>query len=175
MPTRSSHSRRILLVLFLLSTAFSTTAFLLLRRTSANPEQPIEFNHKVMVQAGISCLYCHADARRSPAAGMPSVEKCMGCHATIATGSPEIQKLMGYWERKEPIPWVRINRLPRFVYFSHRAHVVVAGLNCERCHGDVGHMTNTEPVVNMNMGWCLSCHKSQANADALIDCVVCHQ
>lgn len=142
---------------------------------AASPQQPIAFNHEVMVQIGIPCLFCHTDATKSPVAGMPSVEKCMGCHKVIATNSPEIQKVAGYWARQEPIPWVRVNQLPRFVYFSHRVHVVAAGLNCERCHGDVGHMTVARPVVKMDMGWCLSCHEQQPNAKQLMDCVVCHQ
>lgn len=149
--------------------------FLVAARTQAAPPQPIAFNHQIMVQAGISCLFCHADALKSPVAGMPSVEKCMGCHKVIAANSPEIQKVASYWERQEPIPWVRVNQLPRFVYFSHRVHVVAAGLNCERCHGDVGHMTVARPVVQMDMGWCLSCHEQQPNARQLMDCVICHQ
>jgi hypothetical protein len=149
--------------------------FLVTSRTQAAPEQPIAFNHEVMVQAGISCLFCHTGAMKSPVAGMPSVERCMGCHKVIATDSPEIQKVAGYWERQEPIPWVRVNQLPRFVYFSHQVHVVVGGLNCERCHGDVGHMTVARPVVLMDMGWCLRCHEQQPNAKQLMDCVVCHQ
>jgi hypothetical protein len=141
----------------------------------AAPEQPLAFDHEAMVQQGISCLFCHSDATRSPAAGMPSMELCMGCHKVIAVNAPAIQELAGYWERREPIPWVRVNRLPRFVYFSHRVHVVAGGLNCERCHGDVGHMTVAQPVVNMNMGWCLSCHEQQSNARELRDCIVCHK
>lgn len=143
-------------------------------RTQAAPQQPIAFNHEIMVQAGIPCLFCHTEAMRSPVAGMPSVEKCMGCHKVIATNSPEIKKVAGYWERQEPIPWVRVNRLPRFVYFSHQVHLAT-GLNCERCHGDVGHMTVARPAVDMTMGWCLSCHEQQPNAPQLKDCVVCHQ
>jgi hypothetical protein len=149
--------------------------FLFIAEAEAAPQQPIAFNHEVMVQAGISCLYCHADALKSSAAGMPSIEKCMGCHKVIATDSPEIKKLANYWERQEPIPWVRVNQLPRFVYFSHRVHIVAAGLNCERCHGDVGHMTVARPVATMDMGWCLGCHEQQPNARQLVDCVVCHQ
>lgn len=139
------------------------------------PPQPIAFNHEVMVQAGISCLYCHEDVLRSPSPEMPSVEKCMGCHNVIATNSPEIQKIKAYYDSGQPIPWVRVNALPRFVYFSHEVHVVVAGLNCEQCHGDVGHMSVDQPVVRMNMGWCLNCHMKQPNAPQLSDCVICHQ
>src|SRR5881409_3564357 len=46
--------------------------------------QPINFPHSVHVQTyKIDCQYCHADARRSEYAGIPSVERCMGCHRII--------------------------------------------------------------------------------------------
>jgi hypothetical protein len=70
---------------------------------------------------------------------------------------------------------VRLDRLPRFVHFSHEVHVVAGALNCEDCHGDVGHMTVTQPISRLEMGWCLDCHGKQPNADQLKDCVVCHQ
>ncbi len=140
----------------------------------AAPEQPINFPHSVMVKSGINCLYCHTDAQRGPAAGMPSVEKCVGCHKVINPTNPEVQKIFTYWDQKKPIPWQRVNELPRFVYFSHQAHLS-QGINCERCHGDVANMTVDRPVVNMNMGWCLSCHEQQPNARQLIDCVICHK
>ncbi len=138
------------------------------------PAQPIAFNHKAMVGVGIPCLYCHSTAMKSPAAGMPTVEKCMGCHQTIATDKPEIQKIAVYWNQQQPIPWTRVNQLPRFVFFSHQVHVH-AGVNCERCHGNVGQMTVAQQVVTMDMGWCLSCHEQQPNAQQLKDCVVCHR
>lgn len=137
-------------------------------------EQPLAFNHQIMVQSRIDCLFCHTDAPRSFAAGMPSEQKCMGCHNVIATDNPEIQKLAGYWQRQEPLEWVRVNTLPRFVYFSHQVHIA-AGFNCERCHGDVSRMGVAVPVAKMNMGWCLSCHDQQPNKAQLRDCVVCHQ
>ncbi len=155
--------------------AIGGVLFLATSQTRAAPAQPIAFNHEVMVQAGIPCLFCHSDATKSPSAGMPSVQKCMGCHQVIAATNPEIQKLAAYWQRGEPVPWVRVNVLPRFVYFSHEVHVVAGQLACERCHGDVGHMAVDQPVVRMNMGWCLSCHEQQPNAKQLIECVTCHQ
>ena len=169
--------RRLLLIGSVLLIVIVLGSFLSFRvsKSQAAPEEPIEFNHKLMVQSGVPCLFCHPKAMNSPVADMPSVEKCMGCHKVIATGAPEIQELAGYWERQEPIPWERVNRLPRFVYFSHQVHVVAAGLNCERCHGDVGNMTETKAVLTMNMGWCLSCHEQQSNAKQLRDCLVCHQ
>jgi len=137
--------------------------------------QHISFDHKSMVEAGMDCLFCHTGATKSPAAGIPSVESCMGCHKLIDIDSPEILELAAYWDRQEPMGWERVNRLPRFVYFSHRVHVVAANLNCERCHGDVGQMAEARPVVRMNMGWCLGCHEQQPNARQLRDCIVCHQ
>ncbi len=127
-----------------------------------------------MGQLGIQCLYCHNTARVSPAAGMPSVAKCMGCHKVVDPTNPVIKEVAAYWDNQQPIPWVRVNVMPRFVFFSHEVHVN-GGVNCEACHGDVAHMTVAHPVVRMNMGWCLDCHEKQPNASQLMDCVICHR
>ena len=56
--------------------------------------QPIEFPHVVHVQTyKIDCQYCHSDARRSEYAGLPSVERCMGCHKITGAQLPEVRKL----------------------------------------------------------------------------------
>ena len=59
------------------------------------PTQPIFFSH--VIHAGsfqIACQYCHVDARRSEYAGLPSLDRCLGCHKIIgATDNPEIAKL----------------------------------------------------------------------------------
>jgi len=172
---RSTPLRRWLLGIGVIIALLVIAYFIFVPKTLAAQQQPIPFNHEVMVQLGIQCLFCHTEARRSPAAGMPSVAKCMGCHSTIDSNSPAIQALAAYWQRQEPIPWVRVNTLPRFVYFSHQVHVTVARLDCATCHGDVGHMTVAQPVVTMDMGWCLRCHEGQPNAPQLMDCIVCHQ
>jgi mono/diheme cytochrome c family protein len=144
------------------------------------PVQPIFFSH--VIHAGsfqIDCQYCHAGARRSSAAGLPSVERCMGCHKIIAAqGNPEVQKLHGYWERKEPIPWVRIFKLPEHAKFPHKNHVQ-AGLPCQTCHGRIEameqvHAETGQNIVNdlknlagmptppprLTMGWCVECHRA---------------
>ncbi len=142
----------------------------------AAPEQPIAYSHQTHIKAGVQCLFCHSNALRSPVAGIPSVQKCIGCHAVIATDRPEIKKVTGYWEHGEPIPWVRVNIQPDFVYFSHQPHLG-AGLSCEICHGDVGNMTVDKPAVKMDMGWCLDCHLKQPeeNIARLTDCLTCHK
>lgn len=143
--------------------------------TDAAYEQPIAFSHAIHVsQNKMQCQFCHVGVSKGPAATIPSVEKCMGCHQYIATEKSEIEKLAGYWDRQEPIPWVRVNREPSYVYFNHLSHVA-AGVTCGSCHGDVGNMSVVEPVANINMGFCLDCHAEQENKDALWDCAVCHR
>lgn len=103
--------------------------------------QPIAFPHNTHVKTyGMDCQYCHADARRSEYAGLPSVSRCMGCHKITAADKPEIKKLADYATRQEPIPWNRVYKVPEFTYFPHKAHVR-AGLACQRCHGPVETMT----------------------------------
>ena len=171
----SSRARQLGAAALLIVIVFGSVYLAQASRAQAASPHSIAFDHKSMVKAGMPCLFCHTGATKSPAAGIPSMESCMGCHNLIKIDSPEIIELAGYWDRQEPVRWARVNRLPRFVYFSHRVHVVAAGLNCERCHGDVGQMAEARPVVNMNMGWCLDCHTQQPNAEQLRDCIVCHQ
>jgi mono/diheme cytochrome c family protein len=147
------------------------------------PVQPIFFSHVIHAGSmGIACQYCHAGARRSSAAGLPSVERCMGCHKIVAAqGNPEVDKLRGYWERKEPIPWVRVFKVPEHAQFTHQPHVQ-AGVQCQTCHGRIEAMEQVaartgQNIVNdllnlaalpveppkLTMGWCVECHR-KANA-----------
>ena len=133
--------------------------------------QPVDFSHtRHVVHAGIDCQFCHAYARRGPVAGIPSVERCVGCHRTILSERPEIERVLDFWEREEPIPWVRVHDLPDYVRFSHKAHVR-AGVDCATCHGDVASMAVARQVESLSMGWCVDCH---AERDASRDCLVCH-
>lgn len=168
--------RKISLIALLVIAGIAGGIYLSRAQALAAPEQPIAFSHQTHTEAGVQCLYCHPSALRSLVAGIPSVQKCMGCHAVIATDSPAIQEVAGYWERKEPIPWMRVNAQPDFVFFSHQAHLG-ASLNCETCHGDVGQMDVIQPVVKMDMGWCLNCHLEQSKGKVarLADCLACHK
>jgi len=158
--------------------------------------QPIAFPHNTHVQTyKIDCQYCHADARRSEYAGLPSVERCMGCHKIVAADRPEIKKLAEYAGKQQPIPWTRVFKVPEFTYFPHKAHVG-AKVACQTCHGEVEKMTTvaastgpnlTNDMLNLvgfkpaapplTMGWCVQCHR-QSNAtqhtQAPLDCVTCH-
>lgn len=133
--------------------------------------QPIDFSHtRHVVRAGIKCQFCHAYARRGPVAGIPPVERCAGCHRSILSERPEIERVLGYWEREEPIPWIRVHDLPDYVRFSHKAHIR-AGVDCATCHGDVASMAIARQVESLSMGWCVDCHTER---EASRDCVICH-
>ena len=133
--------------------------------------QPINFPHNVHVQTyKIDCQYCHADARRSEYAGLPSVTRCMGCHKIAGADKPEIKKLAEYAARSEPVPWVRIFKVPEFTYFPHKPHIR-ANVRCQTCHGPVQAMTEVAQVAPLTMGWCISCH---AERKGPLDCVTCH-
>ena len=130
-------------------------------------EQPIAYSHKL--HAGtlqISCEYCHSSARRSAHAGVPATSVCMNCHQLIdTTDRPELQKLVGYYERGEVIPWVKVHDLPDFVYFTHKRHVR-AGVACQECHGEVqADHTVARRVSPLTMGWCLNCHETHPSID----------
>ncbi|MBI2877192.1 MAG: cytochrome c3 family protein [Candidatus Tectomicrobia bacterium] len=143
-----------------------------LRRQAAAPIQPIAFSHKTHAGTyGIPCLYCHVYARRSTVAGVPSVQACFNCHKVIGLDQPEVLKVLNHWNKKEPIPWIKVHDLPDFVYFSHKRHVL-KGVVCQTCHGTVQRMERVRRVSSLEMGWCVDCHIERG---ASRDCPVCHK
>jgi len=152
------------------------------------PIQPIQFSHKH--HAGlyeIDCQYCHSATDRSPAAGVPSVEVCMGCHAQFPPSYDELEGiriLKDHWENEKPIEWIQIHRLPEYVQFQHRAHMRAdLKFDCKACHGDVATMDKVFlvpdtkwwpwllPTQKLEMGWCVDCHREN---EATQDCYACH-
>lgn len=159
------------------------------------PEQPIKFSHKI--HAGdnkINCVYCHNSAEKGRHAGIPSTNVCMNCHKAVTKGTQtdtleisKIYKAIGFnvkanaYSNKPgaPLKWIKVHNLPDHVYFNHSQHVVVGGLECRQCHGDMEkedvarimpHDTlnkinkqiyGNEFHVNratLTMGWCIECH-----------------
>jgi len=137
-----------------------------------SPIQPIAFSHKIHAgDNAIPCLFCHRATPKSTVAGIPAVADCRACHLWIAKDKPEIKKLMTYWDKKEPIPWVRVFWVPDHVYFPHMMHIR-AGLACAECHGEVAAMAQIVRKQKIEMGWCLKCHRQHK---ASIDCWTCHK
>ncbi len=148
------------------------------------PVQPIHYSHRIHAGSnGIDCKYCHSSARVSKNAGIPSLNVCMNCHKNIAEVSDttateeyskafydkEIQKLykavgwdqstQKYTGKTEPVKWVRIHNLPDFAYFNHSQHVTVAGIECQKCHGEVQTYEIQKQFAPLTMGWCIDCHR----------------
>ena len=141
-----------------------------------SPVQPVRFPHPIHVTTlKMNCLYCHFAANKSPDPGMPAMSTCMGCHTISGVAKPEIQKLTGYWNRKQPVAWVRIHKLPQYVKFPHMRHVG-AGVSCQTCHGEIQNMAQVSQARSLGMGWCVSCHIGKSNPPfrARYDCATCH-
>lgn len=135
-------------------------------------EQPIAFSHRIhLTKVGMPCNFCHIYVDRSQKAGIPSVKQCIDCHSSIAKDRPEIKKLLNYWEKKKVPEWIRIYKLPEFVYFSHKRHIS-KGIDCTECHGEVKYMSKIYKANPLKMGWCVSCHREKG---ASIDCLTCHK
>ncbi len=154
---------------------------------AAPPRQPMPFSHRVHAgEQRIGCTSCHAYADRSPVAGIPSVERCRGCHKFVKSNpdnprtTEELKPLLALFREDPPatIPWVRVYRLPDHVRFTHAGHVR-GGVACRECHGEVERMDQVRQVASLEMGWCLSCHRrkqaERAGRERLTDCVTCHR
>jgi hypothetical protein len=135
-------------------------------------QQPIAFPHNKHVRLGMACTDCHSGADTRAAADIPSVQKCMLCHAKLIPNDPEVKKVAAYAAKGVEIPWVRVyGFLPEaHVKFRHAPHYQ-AGIACATCHGDMTKATVAEVAVTHNMGTCLTCHRQK---NATQDCVACH-
>lgn len=138
-------------------------------------QQPFEFSHKRHHEAEIDCTTCHEKAADAPHATLPILRGCMKCHKERQGETPEEGVLLEYAARKEEPPWVQVNRMPGHVYFSHRAHVGIAEMECKTCHGDMTRveraLTETN-VGHLTMRACIGCHEEKG---ASTDCVACHK
>ena len=162
------------------------------------PSQPIAFPHDVHAGVnGIDCKYCHNSVTKSKSAGLPTVNVCMNCHKKINGEGKEYQGEINkiyaaagwdptkgpsgeYTNETSPIVWNKVHNLPDHVYFNHSQHVVVGGLDCKQCHGDMAKLKETAKVqprealnkiqenidsksefdrATMTMGWGIQCHE----------------
>jgi mono/diheme cytochrome c family protein len=166
------------------------------------PSQPIEFPHEIHAGVnGIDCKYCHNSVTKSKSAGLPSVNVCMNCHKQINGKTPEQQAKIAkvyeaagwstegsgsYTGKTKPIKWNKVHVLPDHVYFNHSQHVVVGGVDCKQCHGDMTKQKETARVVpveelnkiegnipltrpTLTMGWCIECHGEKAIQEGPLD------
>jgi len=138
--------------------------------------QPLAYSHKTHIEtAGLSCADCHATVQTSSAATIPNLDVCGTCHSgQPISQSPEELKLLEFVKRAETIPWQRVYRVPDHVYFSHRRHVVKAGLDCTTCHGNVNDfaLPVSSQFLLLTMENCMKCHREN---NVTNDCLACHR
>lgn len=147
----------------LLLTAGGIAGYLLtpkVTNTGYSPTQPVAYSHKLHAgNMGMDCLYCHSTVDKAAYAAIPATEVCMNCHERVKPQSPEIIKVRESYATGQPIPWIKIHRLPDYVYFNHKAHVT-NGVSCVSCHGRIDQMTEVRQVKELTMAWCLECHRN---------------
>ena len=123
------------------------------------PNQPVDYSHKLHAgDMGIDCRYCHVNVEKSQHATVPPTQTCMNCHWKVKTDSVKLLPVRESFATGQPIPWVKVHKLPDYVYFDHSAHVNV-GVGCSSCHGRVDQMPKVTQVQPLSMGWCLDCHR----------------
>ena len=121
--------------------------------------QPVPFSHTHHVGSmGIDCRYCHTTVETSAYANIPPTKTCMNCHSQIWVNSPTLEPVRASYRTDQSIPWVKVHDLPDFVYFNHSIHVK-KGVGCETCHGRVDRMALVSQENNLEMRWCLDCHR----------------
>jgi hypothetical protein len=184
-PAANGLYRATLLLIFVAINAAIWLPMIWIRTPYASKEdeaiaQPIEFDHRHHVRDdGIDCVYCHDSVETEAFAGIPSTERCMGCHGQIWSESSETAPLRRSWATHEPIRWRRVNALPSYVYFHHGVHVH-AGIACARCHGAVEDMPRVVRAHDLSMKFCVDCHRDNNGGrrraiTRLTACSTCHR
>lgn len=136
------------------------------------PQQPIPYSHKHHVGTlKLQCSFCHENKEPGEIMGIPTTAKCMGCHKSVKTDSPHIQKLTEYNAQNRPVPWKRVYQIPSFVFFSHKDHLDAKN-TCQECHGPVAERAALWREVPVNMGSCMECHQKKKAPN---DCTFCHE
>ncbi len=152
--------------------------------------QPVDFSHKVHAdKAGAKCEDCHAFREDGTFAGIPTLDKCAGCHAAaMGTTAAEKNFIDQYVTPGREPQWAAYARQPENVFFSHITHVKLGQVKCEACHGGQGSSdrlpayqedrisgysrdiwgTGGRPAMTMDN--CVSCHHKQNLEHSCLDC-----
>jgi len=137
------------------------------------PEQPVPFSHALHAgELKMDCRYCHNSVDKSAHSSIPATQTCINCHSpktnaaggtpalsAIHSDSAKLKPVHESWRTGESVDWVRIHRLPDYVYFNHSAHVN-RGVSCVTCHGRVDKMEIVHQAKDQSMAWCIDCHRN---------------
>jgi len=178
--------------------------------------QPMNFNHALHLNPdkvdGIEgdtkeekCFHCHTFREDGTFAGIPKLEKCVECHddpeSPLGETPEEKDFMTRYVAAEKEVPWLVYSKQPDCVYFSHIAHVNMAKIACDTCHGEFadnenlplyyenrltgysrniwgkhisGFYWNKKPSDRMKMDDCAECH-TQMGQEQNNACFVCHK
>lgn len=142
-------------------------------RPGSNVEQPIAFNHRLHSES-IECDTCHEHARHSAHSGLPGLSTCLLCHEEPQTDEAEEEKVRELAGAGHEQVFRKLFRLPDNVFYTHRRHVGLAGLECAACHGEIA-QTESPPeasLVRITMDFCIGCHRKHGVSN---DCTRCHR
>lgn len=167
-PRSNTFARASIVVVLVLIAALTAAAVWYVHSSTFNKvgvevQQPIPFPHNFHVGVlGLNCRYCHDAVDKSSFADLPPTETCMSCHSQIALQDPLLQPVRDSYATGKPIQWVRVNRVPDYVYFDHHIHIS-KGVGCETCHGRMDLVKTAVKANTFYMAWCLQCHRDPAN------------
>jgi len=137
-----------------------------------------DINHAIHIERDLECVDCHTGVEEHAPAGVPGIKICEDCHddPEDAIGRTANGKwILDHIQRNEELWWPRLYALPDHVVFSHRRHVTLGGIACDRCHGNIASTTSLpdKPVrKTLTMDGCMDCH-TRTGAD--LDCLACHK
>ncbi len=159
--------------------------------------QPVDFSHKIHAEkAGAKCEDCHSFRDDGTYAGIPTLDKCSGCHAAaMGTTVAEKNFIDQYVTPNREPQWLSYAQEPENVYFSHIAHVKLGHVKYEQCHGNEGGAATLRPYQQdpisgysrdiwgrpvsriglrteggMKMDDCVDCHRPQGFEYSCLDC-----
>jgi hypothetical protein len=103
-------------------------------------QQPVAFNHALHnEEVDEGCESCHFFRDDGSYSGVPKLAQCVDCHEEVLGDSEEERIFVEeYVAKGREVPWLIYSRQPDCVFFSHAAHVKMAGMECATCHGPIG-------------------------------------
>ena len=138
----------------LMLVALGGAAVVGLKRRAETVIQPVEFNHRKHTgDLGLACEFCHPYVRSGAHAGLPGVETCGPCHQAAQGISAEAARVTELVARGDSLRFTKLFRLPEHVFYTHRRHAGIAGLECATCHGAIAETERPpgRPLVRITM------------------------
>lgn len=148
-------------------------------------EQPFDFDHKLHVSEMGGCDGCHSFREDGTFTGLPKLAQCIDCHdGMLGETAAEETFVKDYLQNDREVPWLVYSEQPDCVFFSHAAHVLSGGMECETCHGPIGESTSSRTYEkNRITGYSrdiwgksmLGLKKNSWDRMKMDDCAECHR